>query len=287
MAQRDYCSLLVTRILSGPGAEPFSFSFTPRGGGCSVTLELSTQNDFSAFYQAAIEETYRGLRLAPGEVVLDAGANIGVYTIIAARSVGPNGVVISVEPDERNYSRLLRNIHLNQLGNVIPIRAAVWDKSGRTVALTGGGTMVRAEESELLTGRIARTVSPDDLLSHAGVEHLTKVKMDIEGGELRVFGSNACSPLLEAKRIAVEVHSDTASRAVRGRLEGAGFTELPRSRADREPWIVARTLAHYPMVSLRLEMTNHLRSLRQLVARLASPTGAEGFKATVLSFGHS
>lgn len=62
--------------------------------------------------------------------VVNIGANIGYYTLIAASMVGPNGKVIAFEPEPRNYKLLVENIDKNGYRNVIPIQAAVSDKQG-------------------------------------------------------------------------------------------------------------------------------------------------------------
>ena len=63
-------------------------------------------------------------------VVIDAGAHIGFFTICASTMVGSNGIVISVEPFPPNYDMLLQNIQLNSLRNVIPINAAFGKEKG-------------------------------------------------------------------------------------------------------------------------------------------------------------
>jgi FkbM family methyltransferase len=56
--------------------------------------------------------------LRPGFVVVDVGANIGYYTLLAAEAVGPRGKVHAVECDPRNLKVLQSNIEKNQLSNV-------------------------------------------------------------------------------------------------------------------------------------------------------------------------
>ncbi len=61
-----------------------------------------------------------------GDTFLDVGAHIGKYTLRVAKVVGDEGLVISVEPDKRNYNLLIKNINLNRLKNVIPLNIAAW-----------------------------------------------------------------------------------------------------------------------------------------------------------------
>ncbi|MFC1950542.1 FkbM family methyltransferase, partial [Chloroflexota bacterium] len=63
-----------------------------------------------------------------GEIVLDVGANIGLYTIRASRLVGNQGKVIAIEAEPANFDALLFNLKLNQANNVIPLNLAAWNR---------------------------------------------------------------------------------------------------------------------------------------------------------------
>src|SRR5919108_6579842 len=61
-----------------------------------------------------------------GDTVVDIGAHIGLYSLIAAKRVGPSGKVIAIEPDPENFKILKKNLLLNQLSNVEPLECAVY-----------------------------------------------------------------------------------------------------------------------------------------------------------------
>jgi FkbM family methyltransferase len=63
-----------------------------------------------------------------GDIVIDIGAHIGPYTIIASKRVGPNGKVIAIEADPDNFDLLSRNIQLNKLSNVTALNYAACSK---------------------------------------------------------------------------------------------------------------------------------------------------------------
>jgi len=63
------------------------------------------------------------------DVVVDIGANIGYYTLLAAKKVGPSGRVIAFEPDPVNYLLLKKNIIANKYNNVVLVNKAVSDES--------------------------------------------------------------------------------------------------------------------------------------------------------------
>ncbi|MGE3809686.1 MAG: FkbM family methyltransferase [Gemmataceae bacterium] len=68
--------------------------------------------------------------LKPGDTFIDVGANIGWYTLIAARLVGPTGKVIAFEPEPTNFALLKKNVEANGLTNVVLVQKALSDKPG-------------------------------------------------------------------------------------------------------------------------------------------------------------
>ena len=75
---------------------------------CLYVLGAFEPNEF-AFLRSALE---------PGMVVLDGGANEGLFSLYSARRVGSRGSVLAVEPSRREFERLLANVALNRLDNV-------------------------------------------------------------------------------------------------------------------------------------------------------------------------
>jgi len=71
-------------------------------------------------------------QIKEGDIVLDLGANIGYYTLIAARSVGKHGKVFSFEPDPNNFAILKKNVEINDYRNITLVQKAVSDKTGKS-----------------------------------------------------------------------------------------------------------------------------------------------------------
>src|SRR5262245_46805271 len=69
------------------------------------------------------EGTVRWIRnsVQAGEVFYDIGANIGLYTLLAARRVGPQGMVYAFEPHVANVQSLLANVALNELSGCVKV----------------------------------------------------------------------------------------------------------------------------------------------------------------------
>ena len=65
-----------------------------------------------------------------GDTVLDLGAHIGYYTLIAAKLVGPKGRVFAFEPNPGNFAFLKKNIKINGYRNIAPVQKAISNKNG-------------------------------------------------------------------------------------------------------------------------------------------------------------
>ncbi len=128
-------------------------------------------------------------RLRIGDVVLDIGANIGNFTMLAASRVGPFGRVIAVEPIARNRRLIALAAQHNRFSQVEIIAAAASDRVGtidlRTHPQTSNSAIVAAAGERLREGCGSNLSVPalvlDDVL--ADLDRLDLVKIDIEGME--------------------------------------------------------------------------------------------------------
>ncbi|MFH5805575.1 FkbM family methyltransferase [Alienimonas sp. DA493] len=77
--------------------------------------------------------------LQPGDVVYDVGANIGLFSVLAAGAVGPSGRVVAFEPAARPYSRLLENVKINGFDHVLCLQQGLSDQAGKLTLASGVG----------------------------------------------------------------------------------------------------------------------------------------------------
>jgi FkbM family methyltransferase len=138
-------------------------------------------------FKAYADRTERQLLqkiLAGGAVVVDAGANIGIYSEFLSRCVGPNGVVHSFEPSPDNFIRL--RYAARKLPNVRPCQAAVGERSGETMLYISDELNVdhQAYADETTTRRAVQVgmVALDDYFKPG--ERVDLLKLDIQGYEL-------------------------------------------------------------------------------------------------------
>jgi len=129
-----------------------------------------------------------------GHTVVDIGANIGYFTLLAARLVGKKGKVYAFEPEPRNYSILLKNIALNGYENVAPMPKAVSNAAGiARLYLSSkdiGAHTIRQyhdkrqfDEKESGEFVEVESVTLDELFDDKK-QPIDVIKMDIEGAEM-------------------------------------------------------------------------------------------------------
>jgi FkbM family methyltransferase len=140
----------------------------------------STHGCWLGTYEQHVQALFRKA-LQPGSVVMDVGANVGFFTLLASKLVGNTGHVYAFEPFPRNLYFLERHIRMNALSNVTVQSFAVTSHTGTAHFERGAN----ASQGRLSAGGNVpiRTVSLDDLLSDTSVRSPTFIKMDIEGAE--------------------------------------------------------------------------------------------------------
>jgi FkbM family methyltransferase len=152
--------------------------------------------------------------LADGQTIVDLGANIGYYSIMASPIVGPRGRVYAFEPDPEMYEYLLRNVMENDLSNVTLVRKAA-------AANVASMAFIR---SELERGHLAQTAQAsstsvdattlDHYFASMGWPRVDLIKMDIEGGEAAALrGMKMLSARNPALRLVMEFNLTAMQRA--------------------------------------------------------------------------
>lgn len=161
--------------------------------------------------------------LQPGAVVFDVGANVGFFTLLAARLVGSGGRVIAFEPVPQALASLRRHLELNHLDNVTVIPAAVSAEAGQAHF---------QQHTDLTMGRLGdqgelevELVSLDGLLDELPKPSLLKI--DVEGEEVNVL--RGASRLLREQRpmLLLATHGSAVHEQCCGLLREAGYELEP------------------------------------------------------------
>lgn len=132
-----------------------------------------------------------------GDVIVDLGANLGYFTLFAAKLAGKKGKVYSFEPEPRNYDYLVKNIELNGYDNIVAAQKAVSDKLGKvklyicpydsghhTINQYGGIEAYKPDfvyDNAVLDFVEVETIVLDDFFKGQAID---VIKMDVEGAEM-------------------------------------------------------------------------------------------------------
>lgn len=157
---------------------------------CDLADVIAREVCLTGYYEPPVSRVARRLTRHGGTVV-DAGANWGYFSLLAASGVGDGGRVLALEPDPRHFERLTCNIMLNQFSQVTPLQIAAGSCDG-LVTLIGypdesdnrGVSRIPGRETATHGFEVRRT-SIDGLT--ASDHRVDVVKIDVEGAELDVL----------------------------------------------------------------------------------------------------
>lgn len=189
-------------------------------------------SDLFVFHQIFIEREYSCFDDLPcSGLIIDCGANVG-YSSAYFLSRFPDCSVIAVEPDEKNFEVLRRN--LEPYGDrARAIRAAVWShpswlKLSDAKYRDGLEWSRQVVECDSMDPSAIPAVDIGSLLRESLHERISLLKVDIEGAEAVVFASNVESWIGRVDNIAIEIHDDTKFGDARGvfmsAISGRGFS---------------------------------------------------------------
>jgi FkbM family methyltransferase len=168
---------------------------TVRINGCDILVRLGSKRGIGGIghslvykgeYEPQTTDAFKMLT-KPGMRVVDVGANIGYYTVLAGRLVGSRGKVYAFEPERRNFADLLANIALNELANISPSQVAVSDRDGRAVLYVS--RFESGEHSLAVCDSHRKDMANVDTvrLDTAIKGRIDVIKTDTEGNEIRVL----------------------------------------------------------------------------------------------------
>ncbi len=171
-----------------------------------------------------------GFEIAPDATVVDIGAQVGFFTVRAARAA-TRGRVIAFEPCPPHYASLERTVTLNDLGNVTLHHQAVWsDDDDVTIryALRNGNPVATSVFD--MGGDLTATVpgiTLDQVFDREAIDRCDFLKLDCEGAEYEILGAASDETLGRVDRIAMEWHRLAEGHdpdALADRLRSLGFS---------------------------------------------------------------
>lgn len=211
------------RVLTGPlkGARFILGSMSGEGAGGSVY-----------FNKIEVEQTSAMVReIQSGDTFFDVGANVGYYTVLASRRVGPDGHVAAFEPVVRNVAFLQQHTVLNDARNVEILPLAISAETGFSSFAAGPHDSMGKLDANGNGEMLVATVTLDEI-----AERINKmpdvIKIDVEGAEMDVF--RGAVRILNEKRpkIFLSTHSTKLRTECLDHLRGLGYTVEDLIKSD-------------------------------------------------------
>ena len=187
-----------------------------------VSESLLRDNAYEAFETKILCE-----EIKPGHVVLDIGANIGYYTLLAAKLVGEQGRVFAFEPEHQNFALMNKSVKANGFHNVTLVRKAVYNATGpQTLYINqwnrGDNRIFESSDDDWPSVTIDATRLDDYFANYQG--SIDFIKMDIQGAEITAI-EGMSSLLNKHKRVKLFTEFEPITLKAFG-FEPADYLEL-------------------------------------------------------------
>lgn len=184
---------------------------------------VSTLLANNGVYETFITEEIVLKHIKKGQTVVDAGAQIGYYSVLFGKLVGSKGKVFAFEPDTRNFEILAKNLRVNKLKNVKPVRAALADFVGTRRFFTnpvnrGASSFTSPEIDGVISSNVAVTTL--DEFFKKTTPNIDFLKIDVEGAEHLVL--RGAKTILEQSKLLMLLEFFPGA----GKVEGEGLNLL-------------------------------------------------------------
>ena len=232
---------LAYRLIDEAGAVGMRSAVETRHG-FAMNLDLAQFVDRTIYCTGEWEPLETGLIAAilkPGDLFVDVGANIGYFTLLASRRVGPEGRVIAVEANPRTFKLLEANVRLNECTNVALHHLAAGEAAGfatlfeREAGNAGGDQVDFTGDGKIAVERLDALV---------GEQRVRLIKLDIEGAEAKALrGASGLLERADAPDLVFEFTPKFLAgmgddpRELIGLLERLGYRRQTISTAGRKP----------------------------------------------------
>ena len=182
-----------------------------------------------------------GLALVAGDTVIDIGANVGVFTVWAARHAGVK--VIAMEPSPRICEFLRNNVQRSGLKNVVVVEAACSACNGESTLYTHQYETNNSLYPQDVFGNAyqpryaIRTLTLETVFAEHGVDRCALLKLNCEGAEYDIVLQSPPEAMAKVEAIAMEYHrgrTDAAPERLATALREAGFQVVLEPLHDQE-----------------------------------------------------
>ena len=173
----------------------------------------------------------------PRDIIVDAGAHAGLYTLIASLHAKE---VVALEPDHDIFQMLSTNVANNNLKNVVLKRSALWSENAPIRFYRRGNSQLGSIRTRKNTEPVlVDAISLDRLLDRTvggQGRRIDLLKLDIEGTEFDVIPTSDDETLWRISRIVAEIHTEHGNiQDLTSKLRKTGFNYVIVRRPFRKP----------------------------------------------------
>lgn len=194
-----------------------------------IFLHIESEDDYLRSNNAVDKEpeTVQWLEeyVHAGDVLYDIGANIGVYSLIAAKNTEGKAPIYAFEPGFPSFSQLCKNVVLNEVGNaVVPLQIALSDKTGlvdfnyrslltgSSLHMLGSATDRDGKRFSPVFTQLVPTYRLDDFVREFQIPRPQHIKLDVDGTEMDILrGAEEILASESLRSLILEISSDDAS----------------------------------------------------------------------------
>jgi FkbM family methyltransferase len=193
-----------------------------------IKYTIRDQVDLSVFNEIFKFREYKQAENIIAEAaaaVLDIGAHAGFFSLYTA-SFNSQISIYALEPEPNNFSALEENIRSNpKLANIKPVNLGLAFKTGQEVLYLSPDShnhSVLPEYNGSKNKLVVKTISLKDFCVQENIDHISLLKMDIEGGEYKIIENLSENEYDKIDYIFLEVHDDY--KLIENILRPAGFS---------------------------------------------------------------
>lgn len=129
--------------------------------------------------------------IKPGDVVIDAGANIGLTSIYASKLTGSKGVIYGFEPLNSTFEILCKNISINRIKNIVPSQIALSNYNGKgkiypNIHINRGAASFNSNQVEQIPIEV-EVKTLNSWVKENNIFKIDFIKIDVEGSELELL----------------------------------------------------------------------------------------------------
>lgn len=143
-------------------------------------------DSFEPYIEVFHDKVYDRLAVPKaGDIVIDIGAYVGMYSIKASQLVGLSGLIVAVEPSPSNLVYLKSNLKGYQNTRIVEVALSNYVGDGKLYS--SPGTEADSLAYKKKNYRVVRITTLDDLVKELGLSRVDYIKMDAEGSDLNIL----------------------------------------------------------------------------------------------------